>query len=236
MKKKSPHPALRIAVPVVALTLLVSAIAVGNLNPTAPEGVDVYFEEVGATIDSVPYRVGGWIGTDLDSAPPQVLDTLRPTRVLHRGYVDGGERCRVVMVHCPDVRDMQGHYPARCYPATGWEEIRKETVKAPLAGGEHDVTVYTFERLGDYGERIRLTVAVFFALPTHDAAENQSAIYADLKGVRDASANRRRNLLGSAQLQVIFDRDCPMEEVRRVLGELSPALNPVIRTVAEGLN
>ncbi len=230
------HPVMRIAVPVVSAGLLSILLALGNLNPSPPQGVDSYFETVGRTIDKMPYRVGPWIGMDLNSAPPQVLDTLRPTRVLHRGYINENDRFRVVVVHCPDVRDMQGHYPARCYPATGWNEIEHETINASFAGAEHDLTVYRFDRIGDYGEHIRLTVGVFFALPTNGVSEEAPAIYADLNGVRNASANRRRNKLGSAQLQIIFDSDRSSEDVKRVLEEFAPALDPVIQTVAEGLN
>ncbi|GAB5496858.1 MAG: hypothetical protein Phyf2KO_19380 [Phycisphaerales bacterium] len=230
------HPVMRIAVPVVSAGLLCILMALGNLNPSPPRGVDSYFETVGHTIDKMPYRVGPWIGMDLNSAPPQVLDTLRPTRVLHRGYIKDNDRFRVVVVHCPDVRDMQGHYPARCYPATGWNELGHESVKANFAGGEQELTVYRFDRIGDYGEHIRLTVGVFFALPTQGMPEPAQAIYADLAGVRSASANRRRNKLGSAQLQIIFDSNRSVEDVKGVLEEFAPALDPVIQTVAEGLN
>lgn len=236
MARPNVNPVMRVAVPVVSTGLLCILLALGSLNPSPPEGVDDYFETVGRTIDLMPYRVGPWIGMDLNSAPPQVLDTLRPTRVLHRGYINDRERFRVVVVHCPDVRDMQGHYPARCYPATGWTELGHEAIEAEIAGDSHDLTVYRFERTGDYGERIRLTVGVFFALPTRGMSEPAQAIYADLAGVRNASANRRRNRLGSAQLQIIFDSDRSSEDVKRVLEEFAPALDPVIQTVAEGLN
>jgi hypothetical protein len=238
MARKQIHPAFRIAVPLVSASLLTVLLALGTLNPSPPEGVDVYFETVARTIDMMPYRVGRWIGSDLNSAPPQVLETLKPTRVLHRGYTAPAlqDRFRVVVVHCPDVRDMQGHYPARCYPATGWSEVEHETITANFAGGEHDVTVYRFDQLGEFGENIRMTVAVFFALPTTDMPQPAQAIYADLDGVRSASANRRRNLLGSAQLQIIFDSDKPNEDVIRVLEQFAPALDPVIETVAEGLS
>ena len=236
MPRKQIHPALRIAVPLVSASLLAILLAFGTLNPSPPEGVGVYFETVARTIDKVPYRVGKWIGTDLNTAPPQVLETLRPTRVLHRGYTAQQDRFRVVIVHCADVRDMQGHYPARCYPATGWTEIEHDTISARFAGGQHDITVYRFDQLGEFGEHIQMTVVVFFALPTAGKPEPAQTIYADLDGVRNASANRRRNLLGSAQLQIIFDSDTTNEDVIRVLEQFAPALDPVIETVAEGLS
>ncbi|PHQ82590.1 MAG: hypothetical protein COB69_01560 [Phycisphaera sp.] len=237
MARKQIHPALRIAVPLVSASLLTILLALGTLNPSPPEGVGVYFETVARTIDKVPYRVGKWIGRDLNAAPPQVLETLRPTRVLHRGYTASQDRFRVVIVHCADVRDMQGHYPARCYPATGWSQVgRHQTISARFAGGQHDVSVYRFDQLGEFGEHIRMTVAVFFALPTTGKPEPAQAIYADLDGVRNASANRRRNLLGSAQFQIIFDGDASNEDVIRVLEQFAPALDPVIETVAEGLS
>jgi len=236
MSRKQIHPAFRVAVPLVSASLLSVLLALGTLNPSPPQGVDVYFETVARTIDKMPYRVDKWIGTDLNTAPPQVLETLKPTRVLHRGYTAQQDRFRVVVVHCPDVRDMQGHYPARCYPATGWTEANHETITAHFAGADHEVTVYRFEQLGDFGEHIKMTVAVFFALPTTGKPQPAQAIYADLDGVRNASANRRRNLLGSAQLQIIFDSDKPNEDVIRVLEQFAPALDPVIQTVAEGLS
>ncbi len=235
MAKLSSNSLKRLVIPVISGAMLVGLMAVGTLNPQAPENVDGYFETVARTIDRIPYRVGNWTGRDLSTAPPQVLEMLRPNRVLHRGYASESDRFRLVMVHCTDVRDMQGHYPMRCYPATGWTPTGSETTKANFAGHERDLTIFRFARTGDFGKPMQITIGLFFALPTQGMPEPAQAIYADLSGVRGASENRRRNLLGSAQIQIIFDSDRPSADVVRVLEEIDPALDPVIETVAEGL-
>lgn len=235
MARSINNPIKKLLIPVISGAILVGLLAVGTLNPTPPENVDGYFETVARTIDRMPYRVGNWTGRDLSSAPPQVLEMLRPNRVLHRGYSSESDRFRLVMVHCTDVRDMQGHYPMRCYPATGWSPTGSETVKATFAGQERDLTIFRFARMGDFGKPMNITIGLFFALPTQGMPEPAQAIYADLSGVRGASENRRRNLLGSAQIQIIFDSDRPSADVVRVLEAIAPALDPVIETVAEGL-
>ncbi len=230
------NPIKRLVIPLISGGLLVALLAVGTLNPAPPENVEGYFETVARTIDRLPYRIGNWIGSDLSTAPPQVMEMLRPNRVLHRGYSSETDRFRLVMVHCTDVRDMQGHYPMRCYPATGWTPTGSETTKATFAGEERDLTIFRFERLGDFGNPMKITIGLFFALPTRGMPEPAQAIYADLSGVRGASENRRRNQLGSAQIQIIFDSDKPSEDVIRVIEAIAPALDPVIETVAEGLS
>lgn len=236
MARTHTNPVLRLLVPVVSGAMLVWLLAAGTLNPAPPENTEGYFDDVARTIDRLPYRVGRWIGSDLSSAPPQVLEMLRPNRVLHRGYASDGDRFRLVVVHCTDVRDMQGHYPMRCYPATGWTARGTERVRATYAGEERDLTIFRFERTGDFGKPMQITIGLFFALPTTGRPEPAEAIYADLSGVRGASENRRRNLLGSAQIQIIFDSDRPSEDVIKVVEEIAPALDPVIETVAEGLS
>lgn len=236
MPRTLANPIRRMLVPAVSGAMLVALLAMGTLNPSPPENTEGYFETVGRTIDRLPYRIGPWIGSDLSSAPPQVLEMLRPNRVLHRGYASENDRFRLVVVHCTDVRDMQGHYPMRCYPATGWTATGSETVRARFAGQERDLTIFRFERKGDLGRPMSITIGLFFALPTQGRPEPAQAIYADLGGVRGASENRRRNLLGSAQIQIIFDSDRPSADVIRVVEEIAPALDPVIETVAEGLS
>lgn len=236
MTRIRSNPFKRAVVPTLSGAILAALLAMGTLNPSAPKNMGGYFETVARTIDRVPYRLGRWIGSDLSTAPPQVLEMLRPNRVLHRGYALDGDRFRLVLVHCTDVRDMQGHYPMRCYPATGWTATGSETVRANFAGEERDLTVFRFHRTGDFGKPMHITIGLFFALPTSGMPEPAQPIYADLSGVRGAAENRRRNLLGSAQFQIIFDSDRPSKDVIRVVEEIAPALDPVIDAVAEGLS
>jgi len=226
------NPVRSVLAPVLGAGLLVALIAMGDLNPSAPKNVDAYFADVAHAIDRMPYRVGPWTGSDLDAAPPQVESMLKPNRILHRGYINdrASERVRVVIVHCPDVRDMRGHYPPNCYPATGWTPMDHRTLSVPFPDGPHDISVYSFSRSGERGTTQTITVAVFFAMPKAD-----HETYADLASVRHASENRRRNLLGSAQLQIIFDGVRSDEAIREVVTTFAPALEPVIQTVSEGL-
>ncbi|HED54008.1 MAG TPA: exosortase-associated EpsI family protein [Phycisphaerales bacterium] len=232
MPIKRINPVRSVLAPVLSGCLLVVLVAMGDLNPSPPQNVDSYFEDVAHAIDKMPYRIGHWTGSDLDSAPPQVESMLKPNRILHRGYVNdrASERVRLVIVHCPDVRDMRGHYPPNCYPATGWMPVDHRTLSVPFPDGPEDISVYSFSRSGERGTTQIVTVAVFFAMPGTDRE-----VYADLSSVRRASENRRRNLLGSAQLQIIFDGVRSDEAIIEVVKTFAPALEPVIQTVAEGL-
>lgn len=223
---RNPH---RLIAPAVSAAILTALAGVGTLRPSPPEGVDAYIARVVSQIDDTPYRVNGWTGRDLTQPPTEAVDMLRPSRVLHRGYVsDGGrDEARIVIVHCPDVRDMAGHHPPNCYPATGWTTTGGETLEVEAFGGLQTFALHRFDRR-EAGTNHRITVASGFVVPGH------AHIIPDMAELRSVSENRRRTKLGAAQLQIIIDRAAGQEEIKRVVQTFLPALEPVVDRVTEG--
>ena len=66
----------------------------------------------------------------IDRHIPGIAEALRaggvaagvPTAVLSRRFVElgTGRHATLGVIHCGDVRDMNGHYPPSCYPSSGW--------------------------------------------------------------------------------------------------------------------
>lgn len=221
----------RIAAPVASALLLAALTGIGTLRPSTPEGLDGYVASVVAAIDDTPYRIGSWTGRDLTAPPTEAVDMLKPSRVLHRGYRhDGGrDEVRLVIVHCPDVRDLAGHHPPNCYPATGWTEGPAETFQAAAFGASQTFAVHRFER-SEGGTRHSITIASGFIVPG-----DRADVLPGMAELRSVSENRRRTKLGAAQLQIIIDQDAGQDEIREVVETFLPALEPVVRRVTEGV-
>ena len=223
---RAPH---RLLAPIASAAALAALAALGTLRPSAPQGVKGYITAVVNQIDDTPYRINGWTGRDLNQPPTEAVDMLRPSRVLHRGYMSDGSRdeVRIVIVHCPDVRDMAGHHPPNCYPATGWTSVEAGTMQIDAFGGEQTFALHRFARR-EGGTNHRLTIASGFVVPGHDA------VIPDMAELRSVSENRRRTKLGAAQVQIIIDKAAGQDEIRRVIETFLPALEPVVDRVTEG--
>ena len=224
---------LRAISPVLSACLLAAVLATGTLNPGAPEGMQTYIDNIVSEIDGVPYRIGTWTGADLDAPPPQTTELLQPSRVLHRGYRQSGgqDLVRLVIVHCPHVRDMAGHHPPNCYPATGWTMEASDPMQAEGLGGPQDLSVHIFSRIDDSGIPRSLTIATAFLVPG-----SENTLIPDMQSLRRVSENHRQSLLGAAQVQIIFEGRRPHDEVRRVVETFIPALEPVVKRVTEGVS
>lgn len=225
---------LQSAAPTLSAGLLVFLIVSGGLQTSAPAGYESYVTSVTRAIDDVPYRISGWTGADLATAPPQAWEMLRPSRVLHRGYSDQttGESIRLVIVHCPDVRDMAGHHPPNCYPATGWvsEGIGSVGEIEVMIGARRErMALHTFSHMDKTGVRRRVTIASGFLAP------GSSGLIPEMSGLRRVSENRRDRRLGAAQVQMIFDGGASPERAIATVETFAPSLMPVFDRVTEGL-
>ncbi|MGP1271837.1 MAG: exosortase-associated EpsI family protein [Phycisphaerales bacterium] len=224
---------IRAASPVLAACLLAAIIGTGTLNPAAPQGMATYVDNVVQAIDAVPYRIGGWTGADLDAPPPQTTEMLKPSRVLHRGYRESGsgDTVRLVLVHCPNVRDMAGHHPPNCYPATGWTTESSTDLLADAFGSSQRLAVHVFSRMDDTGIPRALTIANAFVVPGVDRE-----LVPTMRSLQRVSENHRQRLLGAAQVQMIFEGRRTPEEIRDAVETFLPALEPVVSRVTEGVS
>ncbi|MEM8756758.1 MAG: exosortase-associated EpsI family protein [Planctomycetota bacterium] len=230
-RRFTQRTAVQAAAPMVSAALLAVLIATGQLNPTRPQGTDAYIARVVSSIEGVPYRVGGWTGTDLESAPPQAVELLRPTVILHRLYrlLGQDETVRLVLVHCADVRDMSGHHPPNCYPATGWTVEGEQELALEFYGRPQRVALHRFSRLDDAGVRRDVTIASGFIVPGVPGE-----LLADMKSLTAVAENQRRSLLGAAQAQIIFDRVAGPDEIGRAFETFADSLRPAVDQITEG--
>jgi hypothetical protein len=218
------------AAPAVAFVLLLLILVTRGAGVQAPSWAEAYHEEVAAAIERVPYKIGDWVGTDVD-VPPAAQQLLRPNKLMQRRYrnIETGRTFNVLIVHCKDSRDLVGHFPPVCYPANGWSPQGVQDASFALASGTFPARVYEFNRIVD-GVEQRLRVFSFFVVPSGEAE-----IASDYDSLSAASRDRRLTGLGAAQLQLIGGEGFTEAERQAVIDEFIQALEPVIRLIGEGM-
>ena len=218
------------AAPVVSFALLLAILLTRGAGAQAPPGADAYHEEVAAAIERIPYKVGEWVGRDVE-VPPAAQQLLRPNKLMQRRYenIVTGRTMNVLIVHCRDSRDLVGHFPPVCYPANGWSAQGVQDSSFSLASGTFPARVYRFNRIVD-GVEQRLRVFSFFVVPSGEAE-----IASDYDALNAASRSRRLTGLGAAQLQLIGGEGFTESERRAVIDEFIRALEPVIRLIGQGV-
>jgi len=213
--------------PLIAGALLVLMLVLDPFHVGAVEGADEYFQDVRTTVNEIPYKVGDWIGVDEQVAPAAVR-LLQPTVILQRRYTNRatGQVVSLLVVHCADTRDMQGHYPPVCYPAHGWTSEGTTDRAIPAGAASLPAREYAFERVRA-GSTARMRVVNFFAVPGSEAQ-----FYAEIGGVDRASRSVRAAGLGAAQIQIITMD--PRVDLDEVVDEFVAHLEPALRVIAEG--
>jgi hypothetical protein len=196
------------------------------LAPTAP--APERFAGIARAFGEVPYAVGGWYGVDVP-LPAAANEILRPTAVLSRRYQElGGGRSAILgLVHCADLRDMLGHHPPRCYPASGWQLAPDGSaiVEVRLGGRATPARMFHFNRTDRSGLREELTVLGIFLLPDGTSATEESAV-SDRAGSRELSSD------GLAQLQLVIEG---WAEPPELVDIADPLLAGLPRTLLEAL-
>lgn len=203
------------------------------LNVDAPQvrGADAYFRRVAGAIEQVPYRVGDWIGRDVE-AQAAAVRLLRPNKLMQRRYTDPAtsEEINLLIVHCGDVRDMTGHYPPVCYPAHGWKQERDATLETfALLGQSAQARVYRFDLMREGASR-RMTVFNFFVIPGPGGPATS-----DMDDLERATQRRASATLGSAQVQILTGERMSEDQRRTVVGEFVRAMEPALREIAKGV-
>lgn len=194
--------------------------------PSSPE-TQAYLDEVAAAIDRLPYKVGDWIGADVEVQPAAVR-LLNPNRLLQRQYRDPatGRSVQVLVVHCGDTRDMVGHYPPVCYPAHGWIREGAERTEVRINGTSAPATEYRFRRsLGEVESEMVITN--LFVLPL-----SASPTAPDMDALNAASQSLVRSSLGAAQVQIVTEADLTSKERSEIVDAFVAAMTPMIHAVA----
>ncbi len=218
--------------PFVTVIVLVAIGVFRGFTPVQTDGVDEYFDDVRLTIEAIPYRIGPWIGRDgTPSESAQRL--LQPNKIMQRDYTNPstGAQASLLIVHCGDTRDMEGHWPPNCYPRAGWDQTgpgRDDTFS--LGGVVYPAKRYSFERGTSVADRSRLNIFNFFVLPG-----GTSAIVSDMNDVSRASQRRTTAGLGAAQIQLLIPAGMDDDAQRELIDEFTRAVEPTIRAIAQGV-
>ncbi len=214
--------------PGASAVILGAVLVVGGIDAESLPGAGKYHKAVKVAIEGVPYRIGQWVGTDVDT-PIEAVKLLRPNEILHRRFVNTttNETVALLVVHCTDTNDMLGHYPPQCYPAHGWRREGTQQTTLEFEDQLYPATEYEFNRMVQ-GREQRMSVFSFFVLP-------DGSIVADMKGLKSASGRKSASQLGAAQVQIVGGEDLPAEKRREIVHEFVRAIEPTIRVVAEGI-
>lgn len=180
-------------------------------------------------LDAFPPQLGRWFGRDVE-IPTGAQDILRPNSYVSRRYVrlGSGESITLALVHCNDVRDMQGHYPPVCYPAVGWtpDPAGSQEVTLQLANQTTQCRLYRFSRADSVDNLVQQTVLAMFMLPGED-------ILTDMEDLKSQSRKgRSMSAFGVAQLQLVMGGSPPTETI---LVHATELLQAVPRTIIYAL-
>src|SRR5690606_14514284 len=143
---------------------------------------------------STPYAIGDWRGED-EEVIQAARKLLRPNGMVQRRYVQpGGGGFGLLVVHCKDVRDMEGHYPPICYPSQGWTADGRSSETITIGEAAIPMRRYIFERHVGI-DTSRIVVWNVFVMP------GQEHLMADMDGLAPAARSTRRGGLWAAQIQ-----------------------------------
>lgn len=182
--------------------------------------------QVQQAVNDIPYRLGDWVGEDLE-VPVAAVELLHPNAILSRRFnrLAEGTSMHLLIVHCSDARDMQGHYPPICYPANGWIRVEDglsgDTTSVNIGEESISLQIYNFRRLDEWGGERALRVFNYFLLPSGDTT-------IDLKVVSRLVERSAFSVQGVAQVQLVMagemDFNDALEAVEDLLIQTSPYL------------
>lgn len=213
-----------------ALVLASSLGATAWMRPASPE-VGPYFDRVAERVHGVPYTLGTWVGRDAEVVPA-ARELLRPNAIVQRRYsrLEDGAWFDVILVHCGDVRDMQGHYPPVCYPAAGWEIDGGTPTVAGI--GDRGVPATEYRAVWPHDRTVPpVRIVLMFAMPGDGVQFAR-----EMGALRAAARTSARAEMGVLQVQVLTPTTMDERTRRELLPQVWRMLEPVVREVAGGPN
>jgi len=211
-----------------AIGFLVASGALQMNQSVASDALTRYHRDIADQIADFPYQVGGWVGQDV-VVPTSAQEILNPNGLVSRRFSQYGENGNLTfaLIHCIDLRDMHGHHPPRCYPASGWsykqtDLTEKETVEVVIGDAPAEMTVHRFMQGGAMEPGSELTVVSVFITPMAGVV-NDMAMLQEI-----GSMGRGASRLGVGQIQLVFSGD-------RTNDELSGKVNDFISNMPREL-
>jgi hypothetical protein len=204
---------------------------------TPPKDAEPYHRRVHEAADALPFRVESeidgrkhlWVGENVPMTPGAV-ELLNPNATVSRVYRDleTGRSVMLLLVQCPDTRDILGHYPKVCYVVHGWTLLSSPDLDLKVDGQTLDGREYEFSRLR-LDRATHINVFDVMLLPDGRSCGDMNVLE------REAGDSRVR-FFGAAQIQIECDASIDAAERREVYVTFLHACKRVIDEVESGLN
>jgi hypothetical protein len=202
--------------PIAAAVLLLTAVAAHDHSLPGPEDAAPYHRRVKEAVAAMPDDVGPWQGEDAE-LPRSAVELLKPNALRMRRYTHASEDTQfsLLVVHCKDARDLLGHYPPNCYPATGWRPRGAQPTTWTV--GDHTIPgmTYRFDR-PEKGPGHRTVVMNFMISPRGRFVPRIEALW-------DPAADPRRRFFGAGQVQCLISADVPEQQRRAIFTRMLKA-------------
>ena len=214
--------------PSFVILMLIGMIAEASRTHIVPADASRFHDACTRAIDQFPLVIdssdGIWKGREVEQ-PESAIKLLKPLRIVSRNYScdrnDGThQELALLLVDCPDARDLQGHYPPNCYPSQGEKPVyaseaarvadqpgRERTWYLPhmeIHGME-----YRFSADGPSESDVDKIVYNFFVIPKVPGIgvnhkELDGVIWKDISGVYTSGQDYQRHFFGASEFQVVF--------------------------------
>ncbi len=169
----------------------------------------------------VPFTIGPWVGREVP-VPTSAEELLKPNVLISRAYenMDTGESASLLIVQCSDSRDLAGHYPPVCYPATGLEPGTAIARDWRIAAFQIPAMRYSFTE-NDVTKKSETVVDNFMVLPNGHFGR-------DMQEMRRIGKDRYLRHLGAAQVQLLTSGSMDDERRDQVFTEIMGVVVPLI--------
>lgn len=205
--------------------LLLAGVLLERLGYATAQDAEPFHAAIHEAVKQVPPAFNTWKGSPVP-VPAPARKLLKPSTMLAREYTDIARNvtATLVIIHCPDTRDLAGHYPDRCYPAIGWGRVGEPTEVGIVVGGTTiRLRRYEFVKHSLEVESHQVVYGTFL-LPGSGVAPSMEAVY-------ERAADYRTRLYGATQIQIIFGDGFPPHEEHRVVTDFLEQAWPVISIV-----
>jgi hypothetical protein len=231
--------------PILSVCILAAALA-ETRRRVQPGDAEPFHKLYKAAIEQIPRVITNesstWYGKD-EAIPVSAAALLKPNEIINRVYQESrpgaviGRGVDLLIVQCKDARDMEGHYPPRCYPAEGDTLVRSEPRdwvipdRISAQGRAPGMTIsgmeYEFSQVTGV-ENTRRVVYNFFLIPGfHNTLRDIEAVY-------KAGEDYQRRYYGAAQVQLVMPAELSREERDDVLQQLIGPYVDVLRVLQSG--
>lgn len=94
-------------------------------------------------LDNVPMDIGGWRGEDGEEPSQRILDQAGASGSLTRVYQNARGDSAHIFIVCGRMRDVIGHTPDGCYPASGFDMVGEPEQQSVQISGREPAVFFT---------------------------------------------------------------------------------------------